>query len=99
MAAARLGTKCGQVRSRQSQGPCAWWAALGSTAAAFPRGVGTLEVRSSRFQGGTPLLGAAREKKVSPLKIKIGHLGWQDLRTKEVAAKAGRKNGWKVSRQ
>lgn len=41
--------KCGQVKSRQSQGPCAWWAALGSTAAALPCGVGTLEVRSSRF--------------------------------------------------
>lgn len=31
-------TNCVQVKSRQSQGPCAWGAALGSTGAGFPHG-------------------------------------------------------------
>lgn len=91
---------CVQVRSRQSQGFLCLW----NSSRQLGRVVlGMLEVRSSWLEGGTQLLGAAREKKVSPPRIKGRELPgiwggriWEQRRWQQ---RPGRENGWKVSRQ
>lgn len=85
---------CVQVKSRQSQGPWAWWAALGSTGAGFPLVMfGDAGGEEQSVLRGNPTAWSCQGKEsVTPQDKKQGgirHWGWQDLITKEVAAKAG----------